>query len=110
MTKGSGLDLPETGKTRGSDDAVNFGLYADAIARSVMAIAIAAIFIWLNYAVMSFVRDVYQADLVAVKAVPTASRIVTTGVLQSLIGATVVQVGIAIVAIMSYLFPKRSAG
>lgn len=35
-------------------------------------------------------------------------RVITANVFMSLIGATVVQVGIAVVAIINYLFPKKA--
>jgi len=37
-----------------------------------------------------------------------ADRVITANVFMSLIGATVVQVGVATVAIVSYLFPKKT--
>jgi len=37
-----------------------------------------------------------------------SDRAITASVFMSLIGATVVQVGVATIAIVSYLFPKRA--
>lgn len=96
------------GKTLGEAEgrAKVFGLYADTWSRIIMVLVIAAIFIGLNYKVMSFIEDVFKQDIASMKLASPPSRIVTTEVLMSLIGATVVQVGVATIAIVSYLFPK----
>jgi hypothetical protein len=73
---------------------------------------IAGIFIGLNYSVMSFVHEAFLQDLQQMAANPPlkpADRLVTTNVLMSLVGATVVQVGVAVIAIVSYLFPRPGA-
>jgi hypothetical protein len=65
----------------------------------------------LNREVMNFVRDAFDADIRLLSAKPpliqAADRLVTGNVIMVLIGATATQVGIAIVSIVSYLFPKR---
>ncbi len=79
---------------------------ADIWLRVSMAAVVAVIFIGLNWAVIGFIRDAFEHD-VASKLAP-GERLVTTELLMALIGATVVQTGVGIVAILSYLFPKRS--
>jgi hypothetical protein len=90
--------------------ARRFGLYADTWARILIVVVIAAIFAGLNWEVMRFIERVFDADLVLLKTLPASPRVVTTQVLIGLITATVVQVGVAIIAIVSYLFPKERAG
>ena len=87
-----------------------FGLYGDTWARLLMVGVIAVIFVGLNYGVMHLVRDVFDSDIRFLAEKPptikATERVVTTQLLMSLIGATVVQVGVALIAIVSYLFPK----
>lgn len=90
------------------ENAQAASIKADIWLRIGMAAVVALIFIGLNWAVMGFIRDAFAQD-VAVKATGN-DRLVTTEVLMALIGATVVQTGVGIVAILSYLFPKRSSG
>lgn len=90
------------------ENAQAASIKADIWLRIGMAAVVALIFIGLNWAVMGFIRDAFAQD-VAVKATGN-DRLVTTEVLMALIGATVVQTGVGIVAILSYLFPKRSGG
>jgi len=71
-----------------------------------MVVVMAGIFCYLNYQVMEFVKEVFAADLASLKATPAAPRIVDSKVLMALIGATAAQVGVSIIAIVSYLFPK----
>jgi hypothetical protein len=89
------------------------GMHIDNGARAVMVLVMCALFIGLNFYVMSFVEDVFKADtqfLTKLPAGATPSRVVTTEVLMSLIGSTAVQVGVAIVTIVAYLFPKNRGG
>ena len=76
-----------------------------------MVVVIAAIFIWLNWEVMRLVSRAFDQDMQMMQKFPQtfkpSDRVVTPNVFMSLIGATVVQVGIATVAIVSYLFPKK---
>ncbi len=62
--------------------------------------------------IMSFIHEAFRADLEPMRSTnaPMAAtdRLVTTQLLMSLIGATVVQVGIATIAIVSYLFPRAN--
>jgi len=86
-----------------------FSLYADTGARILMVCVIAAIFIGLNFAVMKFLMNVFEVDQQLMAAKPpiqAADRLITTQLLMALIAATVVQVGVATIAIVSYLFPK----
>ena len=88
-----------------------FALYADTLARLVMVGVIAGIFIWLNKAVMGLVSQAFDQDLAFLRAggnFKPADRVITTQVFVSLIGATVVQVGVATVTIVAYLFPKKA--
>lgn len=79
---------------------------AETWTRAVMVVAMTGIFIGLNYYVMTFVGRVFEADIELIRASPSASRVVTTEVLASLIAATAAQVGIGMFTIVSYLFPK----
>jgi hypothetical protein len=102
-------EVAAVGKLDPKEEAEILSINANTWARLVMVLVIAGIFIGLNWAVMSLVRHAYAQDLEMMK-MPGAifrpeHRVVTTEVF---IGATVVQVGIAIVAIVSYLFPKKA--
>ena len=85
---------------------------ADTILRIVMGLVIAGIFIGLNFGVMKLVWHAFDADLSMMERFPQtfkpSDRAITASVFMSLIGATVVQVGVATIAIVSYLFPKRA--
>ena len=87
-----------------------FSTNADTISRLVMVLAIASIFIWLNYEVMNLVHKVFDKELALLEAgkLKAAERSVNTQVFTALITATVVQTGVAIVAIVTYLFPKKT--
>lgn len=86
------------------------GQRADIVLRVLMVLVVAGIFIWLNYEVMKFIKAVFAADLAMLKTSPAYVPIVKTEVLMSLIGATVIQVGVATITIMAYLFPKEPTG
>ena len=88
------------------EDAQVASVRADIWLRVSMAAVVAVIFIGLNWAVIGFIRDAFAHD-VASKVAP-GERLVTTELLMALIGATVVQTGVGIVAILAYLFPKRN--
>jgi hypothetical protein len=87
---------------------------ADTVLRIVMGLVIAGIFIGLNFGVMKLVWHAFDADLSMMEKFPQvfkpSDRAITANVFMSLIGATVVQVGVATIAIVSYLFPKRANG
>lgn len=91
--------------------ATAISINANTISRLLMVLVIAGIFIGLNWAVMSFVREAFLNDVAQMAANPPLikpeDRLITTEVVISLIGATVVQVGVAVIAIVSYLFPKQ---
>ncbi len=74
-------------------------IHANTNSRTLMVWVIAIIFIGLN--------DVAQ---MAAKPplIKPEDRLITTETVMSLIGATVVQVGGAVIAIVAYLFPKRA--
>jgi multisubunit Na+/H+ antiporter MnhB subunit len=97
------------GVSSGRDRALVWSIYADIVARLIMVTVIAVIFYWLNSEVMQFVRDAFAEDvkLLTAKIITPENRVVTNNVIVSLVGATVVQVGAAIVVIVSYLFPRR---
>lgn len=102
----SGSSLPDTTGRIYEDKPVDtFSKYADICLRVLMVIVMAALFIWLNYKVINFVHEVFIYE--GTKSTPPT--IITKEVLMSLIGATTVQVGVAIVAIFAYLFPKSKA-
>ncbi len=79
-----------------------WGKKIDTWLRIAMVVVIAVLLIGLNYRVMQFIDVVFAADM----GLPAANRVITKEVLMSLIGATVVQVGVATIAIVGYLFPK----
>ena len=84
---------------------------ANTSSRTLMVWVIAVIFIGLNGVVMFFVYEAFLNDVAQMAATPPLKpedRLITTEVVISLIGATVVQVGVAVIAIVSYLFPKQS--
>lgn len=91
--------------------AAAISINANTISRLLMVLVIAGIFVGLNWAVMAFVREAFLNDMAQIAANPPLikpeDRLVTTQVLMALIGATVVQVGVAVIAIVSYLFPKQ---
>lgn len=89
-----------------ADWAMIVSRHVDTGLRVIMVLVIACIFLGLNYWVVQFIKDVFIADVALVEKNPNAARIVTAAVLQSLIAATVIQVGVATVAIIRYLFPK----
>ncbi|WP_297324572.1 hypothetical protein [Nitrosomonas sp.] len=83
---------------------------ADTRVRLWMALVISALFILLNAAVIFLIWNAFNADisLLREKLIQNDQRLITENVFMSLIGATVVQVGVTLVAIISYLFPKNS--
>ena len=101
----SGFGKLEAAKTAAQILSIN----ADTISRFVMVLAIAGIFIWLNYEVMTLVEKVFTEELALLESgkLKATERSVNTQVFTALITATVVQTGVAIVAIVTYLFPKK---
>ncbi len=75
-----------------------------------MALVISALFIILNAAVIFLIWNAFNADIALLrdKLIENDQRLITENVFMSLIGATVVQVGVTLVAIISYLFPKNT--
>lgn len=93
------------------EQATALSITADMWFRGLMVLAVCGIFIWLNTGVMSFIREAFAHDsarMVATPPMPSADRLITSNVVMTLIGATVVQTGIGFIAIMTYLFPKRT--
>jgi hypothetical protein len=84
---------------------------ADTLFRGLMVLVIAGIFIGLNYGVFNLVSSAFDKDIALMTAAGSnykpSDRVITTNVFVSLVGATVVQVGVAAITIVSYLFPKR---
>lgn len=89
----------------GLEKAQTAGVWADIGLRVLMVVVLAGIFLGLNWTVMEFIRDAFDHDVASKLA--RSDRLVTTELLMTLIGATVVQTGVGIIAIVSYLFPKR---
>jgi len=89
--------------------ARNLGTHADTFVRVVMAIAMIWLFFHLNTKVISLVQDAFNNDisLLRDKLIQSDERLITENVFMSLIGSTVVQVGVTLVAITGYLFPKK---
>ncbi len=94
--------------------AIVFGMYADTWSRIGMVVVMALIFVGLNWRVVGFLQDAFAADIRMLESKPptltAADRLVTPNVLMTLLGATVIQVGVSIAAIVSYLFPKNNNG
>ena len=82
---------------------------ADTRVRLLMALAISVLFIALNAAVIALVWSAFNADISLLRdnLIKNDQRLITENVFMSLIGATVVQVGVTLVAITGYLFPKK---
>ena len=93
-------------------DAKIESIKADTASRRFMVIVMALIFVGLNAAVIAMVAWAYSDDVMLLQKLPNAfkssDRVITTNVFMSLIGATVVQVGVATIAIVTYLFPKKN--
>jgi hypothetical protein len=81
---------------------------ADTRVRLWMAFLIGILFIALNATVMLMVWHAFNADVALLRdhLIRDDRRLITEKVFMSLIGATVVQVGVTLVAITGYLFPK----
>jgi multisubunit Na+/H+ antiporter MnhB subunit len=82
---------------------------ADVRVRVWMALIITLLFTVLNAAVIYLVWKAFNADisLLKDKLILSDQRLITENVFMSLIGATVVQVGVTLVAITGYLFPRK---
>lgn len=96
--------------TKREADARILGIHADTFVRCVMALAMIGLFFYLNMKVIGLVQDAFATDisLLNSKIIPSDKRLITENVFMSLIGATVVQVGVTLVAITGYLFPKNN--
>lgn len=88
-----------------------WSINADTFSRVFMVLVIAVIFVGLNWLVMRLVERAFDSAVQMMQKFPEefkpGDRVITANVFMSLIGATVVQVGVATVAIVSYLFPKK---
>jgi len=82
---------------------------ADTSTRLWVAGVITLLFVGLNAAVIWLVWNAFAADveLLKSKMIQNNQRLITENVFMSLVGATVVQVGVTLVAITGYLFPKK---
>ena len=76
--------------------------------RANMTMVLATIFIGLNIGVGTLVYIGYVTDveLLRAKIIMADQRLITEKAYLALIGATVIQVGAGIAAILAYLFPK----
>lgn len=85
------------------------GMDADTRVRLRMASVISVLFVVLNAAVIFLVWEAFSADISLLKdnLIKHDQRLITENVFMSLIGATVVQVGVTLIAITGYLFPKK---
>lgn len=83
---------------------------ADTRVRIWISLALVLLFVFLNAAVVWLVWIAFQNDgeLLREATIQPADRLITENVFITLIGATVVQVGVILVAIAGYLFPRRS--
>lgn len=80
----------------------------DLVIRQAAADRLLRIFAITNITVLVFLILVFIADvgLVATDHAPATARIIDRGVVKTLIGATVVQVGTLMLAMARYLFPR----
>lgn len=76
--------------------------------RAHMVMVLATIFIGLNIGVGALIYIAYtnDVDLLRAKIIAADQRLITEKAYLALIGATVIQVGAGIAAILAYLFPK----
>jgi multisubunit Na+/H+ antiporter MnhB subunit len=83
---------------------------ADTSTRLWVAGVITLLFVGLNAAVITLVWHAFAADIELLKSkmIQNNQRLITENVFMSLVGATVVQVGVTLVAITGYLFPKKN--
>lgn len=83
---------------------------ADTRVRVRISAALVGLFILLKAAVIWLVWHALQEDIALLKAttIEPEGRLITENVFLTLIGATVVQVGVILVAIAGYLFPRRT--
>lgn len=104
-------DSPELKEIGAFESAKRASILWDIGLRACMVVVVSGIFIWLNWQVIDLVTDSLALDekMLAAKTISPADRLVTSNVVMSLIGATVVQTGVGFIAITSYLFPKRLA-
>lgn len=102
-------DAPDLGGINEERKARIFGMYTDNAVRVGMAFIIGVLFIVLNVGVIILIQNAFNADISLIREglIQGDQRLITEKVFMSLIGATVVQVGVALVAITRYLFPER---
>lgn len=89
--------------------AVIRSIDADTKTRLWVAGVMTVLFVGLNAAVIFLIWHAFAADvdLLKSKLIQNNQRLITENVFMSLVGATVVQVGVTLVAITGYLFPKK---
>lgn len=103
---------PDVEKVGRIEAAKALSITSDIWLRGFMVAVVSSIFIWLNWQIIDLVRDAMQSDLAQMAGkppLPATERLITSNVIMSLIGATVVQTGVGFIAITSYLFLKRMA-
>ncbi len=95
-------------KTQTLTDAEVRSMDMNTTLRSRMAFVLAVIFIGLNIGVGALVYLAYLNDveMLRAKIVTPDQRLITEKAYLALIGATVVQVGAGVAAILAYLFPR----
>lgn len=98
-----------TAVTEDLDKAEVLSKNMDTALRMVMALVLAVIFIGLNVGVGILLSKAFSTDvtLLQTKIITPEQRLITEKTYLALIGATVVQVGVGIAAILAYLFPNR---
>jgi hypothetical protein len=76
--------------------------------RVVMVIVLALIFVGLNAGMGYLIHFAYSTDITLIreKLITPDQRSISEKAFMALIGATVVQVGLGIAAVVAYLFPK----
>lgn len=98
------VDLASGREVRVLTPATTVSHLSDVNSRKLMVYWIGGLFLVLNIAAMALVLWAFCRDA----KLPISERLITTHVLLTLIGATIVQNGVGLIAILGYLFPKNS--
>jgi len=77
--------------------------------RTLIVVVFLALFVWLNYSVISIIEMSSKIDtyMIINKIINPSERLVTDKVYISLVAATVAEVAGLLIVIMTYLFPKK---
>lgn len=100
--------LPPTSAWRTREEAEVLRIEADIKLRTRVAVFVLLIFAALNVGVMYFLVHALSVDIQLLHTLPTAERLIDSKVVMSVVAATAAQVGVAIVTIVSHLFPRVS--